>query len=454
MSVIVVGLNHKTAKLALRERASWPEGEIPSALRRLVTLPGVQEAAILATCNRVEVYAAVESPARDAQRIREWWGEGRGLGPHLEESGYLYVDGEAAGHLFAVAAGLDSLVLGETQILGQVRHAYRVAQLAGTLGKNLYELFDRALTAAKRVHTETALSRRPASVPHAAVELIRRIFPDLERRSVLVVGAGRTAALAARQLAAGHPGRWVIANRTRAHALPLAEELGAELAGLEALESLLGEVDVVLTATSSPHLLVTREMVARATERREHPLFLVDIAVPRNVDPQVRSLEGVYLYVIDDLQVLVARELEAKAREAARARAILGEEVDAFREWQASQSVIPLVRALVEKAEEIRRAEMEKTLHRLPGLGERERQALDQLTASIVHKLLHDPIEQLKEGALRPEGGDLAEIFGRLFRLAPEPQAGGPGAEAGSAREPAAAASGGTALRGVERRAP
>ncbi|MDI3297721.1 MAG: glutamyl-tRNA reductase [Bacillota bacterium] len=440
MSVVVVGLNHKTAKLALRERASWSEAEIPSALRALVTLPGVHEAAILATCNRVEIYAAVDSPAREAGRIRAWWGDGRGLGPHLEESGYLYVDAEAAGHLFSVTAGLDSLVLGETQILGQVRQAYRTAQLAGTLGKNLYELFDRALAAAKRIHTETALSRTPVSVPHAAVELIRRIFPDLRQRAALVVGAGRTAALAARQLAAGQPGRLVIANRTPARAGALAREVGAEAAGLEALDPLLGQVDVVLTATSSPRLLVTREMVARALENRERPLFLVDIAVPRNVDPQAGSLEGAYLYVIDDLQVLVARELEARAREAARARAIVAEEVAAFGEWQASQSVVPLVRDLVRRAEAIRQAELEKTLHRLPELDERQRQALEQLTGSIVHKLLHDPIESLKQSASRPEGAELAGAFRRLFRLEEVEGASGQAPAAGTGRAEAGGA--------------
>ncbi|MBX5464530.1 MAG: glutamyl-tRNA reductase [Clostridia bacterium] len=436
MSIVVVGLNHKTARLAVRERASWPEEEIPAALRGLAALPGVHEAAILATCNRVEIYAAVENPAREAGRIRAWWGDGRGLGPHLEESGYVYVDAEAAGHLFAVAAGLDSLVLGETQILGQVRHAYRLAQLAGTMGKNLYELFDRALATAKRVHTETALSRTPASVPHAAAELVRGIFPDLAERALLVVGAGRTAALAARQLAAARPGRLIIANRTPARAAALAAELGAEAAGLEALEALLAQADVVLTATSAPRLLVTREMVARALVGRQRPLFLVDIAVPRNVDPQAGSLEGAYLYVVDDLQVLVARELEARARETARARALVAEEVEAFREWQASQNVVPLVRRLVDRAEGVRRAELEKTFHRLAGLDERERQALEQLTASIVHKLLHDPIEALKEGASHPEGADLAAAFRRLFRLEEE---GGEADEAGGRREAAAA---------------
>ncbi|MCG0238082.1 MAG: glutamyl-tRNA reductase [Firmicutes bacterium] len=424
MHLIALGMNHRTAPVELRERLAFSAPELPAALTRLAALDEVAEVVLLSTCNRTEVYATVTAPAQAAARLAATLAELRGL-PAEAITPFLYrhEELEAVRHLFRVAAGLDSMVLGETQILGQVRDAYRQAAETGVVGKYMHHLMHQALAAAKRAHTETAISEMPVSVPYAAVELAKKLFQSLQGRTVLCIGAGEMAELTVRHLVAAGVGQILVANRTLERAEKLAGAFGGRAIPLEAVPGALQEVDVVISSTGAEGYLLTREMVERALRaRRGRPIFLFDIAVPRDVDPAVGELEGAFLYNIDDLEQVVAQNLQERAREAVRAEAIVAEEVERFQAWLNTQAVVPTIRQLREKADRIRQAELQRALGRLPNLSDRERKVIEALTVAIVNKILNDPTQELKrlaEDGGRGEARAAAALVARLFRLEP-----------------------------------
>jgi glutamyl-tRNA reductase len=334
-------------------------------------------------------------------------------------AGYLYrhADGDAVRHLFRVATGLDSLILGEPQILGQVKDAYEVAEAAKSLGPSLAALRNRCLSAAKRARSETRIGENAVSVSSVAVELARKIFGSLKDRVVLLVGAGKMSELSARHLVDGGARATVLGGRTFQRAEELAATLGGQAAPFEALQAELAKADVVISSTGAPHTVIRREDVAAAVRSRRRPLFLIDIAVPRDIEPAVRDLANVFLYDLDDMKAVAEANLRERRKEAAAAEAIVDAEVRAFLEWQKSLDVAPLLADLRQRAETIRRAEVERARHRLGPLNPDQEAALDAATTAIVNKLLHPPTAHLKEVAKNGRASEVVELVRRLFGL-------------------------------------
>ncbi len=427
MSLLLVGTSYQRAPVELRELLAYDPGLRREALGRLGSTGS--EAAVLSTCNRTEVYGVSAEPAELEERIYGELADLSGLS-HSELSPALYsVSDEAAAlHLFRVAAGLDSMVPGEAQILGQVREAYEAARETDTTGATLHRLFRQALRVGKRVRTETAIGENPASVSSAAAQLAERVFENLAGRRILLLGAGKTADLTAANLISRGVGEIVVANRTPERAEALARRFDGRAVGLDAVEAELVRADVVVASTGSQALVVTAAQVERAMKaRRGRPIFFIDIAVPRDVDPAVIELEGCYLYDIDDLERVVAESVAGRREEAVRAEAIVSEEANAFRAWQLSLDVVPAISSLRARAESIRREELRRAEGRLAPLSPSQRQAVEALTSQIVAKLLHQPTVRMKEAAAGAEGVLYADAVRHLFGL---------GDDAGQARKP------------------
>jgi glutamyl-tRNA reductase len=407
MSVVLVGISHHQAPVDLRERAAL---DLPRAADLAARLAGPDgEAVCLSTCNRTELYLADES-GEDAERRAEaaLLALETELGPAL----YRLRDEAAALHLFRVAAGLDSMVPGEGEILGQVRSAHD----AGATGPILDRLFRQALHAGKKVRAQTAIGESPASVASAAAALAEQVFGDLSGRSVLVVGAGKVGELALRSLVSRGATISFVANRTLDRAAELAEQFGAEAVPLERIDRELERADVVLSSTSASEWILTRDQVARALPARKgRSLFLIDLAVPRDLEPGIHDLEGCYLYDIDDLEAVVAETLAGRRREAEQAEAIVAAEADRFREWQASLDVVPAIASLRARAEEIRAAELRRAK-----LNDSERRAAESVTAAVLNKLLHLPTVRMKEAAAAADGVLYADAVRHLFGLEDE----------------------------------
>jgi glutamyl-tRNA reductase len=417
MRLVLVGTSYQRAPVELRELLAYDPALRRAALGRLST--GGAEAAVLSTCNRTEVYGVTAEPGELEEGI---YGELSGLSglSHSELAPALYTvtDEAAAVHLFRVAAGLDSMVPGEAQILGQVREAYEAAREADTTGPTLHRLFRQALRVGKRVRNETAIGENPASVSSAAAQLAERVFADLEGRRILLLGAGKTADLTAANLISRGVGEIVVANRSPERAEALARRFGGRAVGLDAVEPELARADVVVASTSSQGFVLTAAQVERAMkERRGRPIFFIDIAVPRDVDPAVIELEGCYLYDIDDLERVVAESVAGRREEAVRAEAIVSEEADAFRAWQLSLDVVPAISSLRARAESIRREELERAQGRLASLSPSQRRAVEALTSQIVAKLLHQPTVRMKEAAAAADGVLYADAVRHLFGL-------------------------------------
>jgi glutamyl-tRNA reductase len=407
MSVVLVGLSHHQAPVALRERAAL---DLERSRELARTLAGEQgEAVCLSTCNRTELYLAEES-AEAAERKAEaaLLALEEELGPAL----YRLRDEAAALHLFRVAAGLDSMVPGEGEILGQVRAAHD----AGATGPILDRLFRDALHAGKKARTETAIGESPASVSSAAAALAEQVFGELDGSAVLVIGAGETGELAAKSLMARGARIAFVANRSIERAQELAQRFGGTALALENIADNLEHVDVVVASTSKPGFVLTREQVEpKLGKRRGRPLFLIDVAVPRDLDPTIHTLDGCYLYDIDYLEDVVAETLAGRRREAERAEAIVAEEAERFRAWQASLDVVPTIASLRARAEAIRSAELSKAK-----LSDEQREAVDSITAQIVNKLLHLPTVRMKEAAAAADGVLYADAVRHLFGLEDE----------------------------------
>ena len=410
----VVGLSHKTAPIEVRERVAFAEDALAAALRRLVGVPGVGEAMIVSTCNRVELYAGVDDAAA-LEALRRFLIDERSLPSSLHAHLYAHDGTDALRHLFRVASSLDSMVVGESQILGQVKDAYAIALDAGTLGPVLQRAVPRAFALAKRVRTETDVARNSASVASAAVDLAQQIFGDLKGRHVLVVGAGKMGDLSARHLKAAGIGELSVVNRTEARAVELAAKLGGKAAPWDDLDRLLTKVDIVLCSTGATEPVLRRDRVAKAMRvRKGRWLFFIDIAVPRDVDPDVGSVENVYLYDVDALERVVAQNRAARAGEAAEAEAMVDDELKRYHAHELSLGAVPTIKLLRARFLEVALAEVERSAARV---GDKDRAAMQAMAEAIVNKLLHVPLTKLKKEAAERPDSDLPALVRALFDL-------------------------------------
>ncbi len=410
----IVGVSHKTAPIEVRERVAFAEDKLPDALQKLVTVPGVGEAMIVSTCNRVELYAGVDDKAAMEQLMRFLIDE-RQLPSSLRAHVYAHDGHDAIRHLFRVASSLDSMVVGESQILGQVKEAYAAALEAGTLGPVLQRAVPRAFALAKRVRTETDVAKSSASIASAAVDLAAQIFGELRGRHVLVVGAGKMGDLSARHLKAAGIGELSVINRMHARAVELAEKLGGNAAPWEEFDRLLHKVDIVLCSTGATEPVVRRDRIAKAMRARKGRwLFFIDIAVPRDVEPEVGEVENVYLYDVDALEKVVAQNRAQRQNEAAEAEAMVDAELKRFREHEQSLGVVPTIKLLRARFLEVALAEVERSAARV---GDKERAVLQQMAEAIVNKLLHTPLTKLKKEAAERPDSELPALVRGLFDL-------------------------------------
>jgi glutamyl-tRNA reductase len=419
MDIVVLGLSHKSAPVALREKLAFPADRLEDALGQIVRLPGVAEGLVVSTCNRVELVAAAQSQGHALPAMRRFLEESRGVDPEaLAEHAYEHAGPAAVRHLFRVASSLDSMVIGEPQILGQVKDAYGAAQKAGTLGPLLDRCFARAFAVAKRVRTETAIAAGAASVSSVAVDLAERIFGGLEGRLVLIIGAGEMADLAARHLHGSGAADILCVNRTYERAVELAARVEGQARRWEELDGLLATVDIVISSTGSPDPILDVKRVERAMKaRRQRSLFLIDIAVPRDIEAACGDLDNVFRFDVDDLEKVVAENLKERQKEAQRAERIVEAETVEFMTWLGRQGVVPLIKQLRERFTGVAQGEVQRTLGNLPHLGERERRSLQAMADAIVNKLLHGPTTTLKREA-GSDGEALCAATRRLFDLA------------------------------------
>ena len=424
MKMILLGMNHRSAPIEVRERLAVDDpGPL---LQKLVDSDDIEEAVLFSTCNRVEVLALTRSLESARHRLRAFFKrdlvrDGHSVDFDFDEVTYEYRDGEAVSHVLRVASALDSMVVGEPQILGQTKDAYRAAVECGACGPILGRLFQHAFSTAKRVKTETRIGERPVSVARVAVDLAKQIFERFDEKRALLIGAGEMGEMALRTLKKHGLESICIANRTPERAEALAAQFGATAHGLDELETLLGDADVVITSIGGDTPILTLDLVSRVLRNRRHrPLFVIDIGVPRNADPAIDAIDNLYRYDLDDLGSMVSENAEQRAREAERAAAIVVEEQQRFDGWFAALRAVPTIRHLRDRAESIRSCELERALARLD-LGDTEQAAVDALTKSIVNKILHAPISRLKREAEREEGMAYLEVARVLFELDDEP---------------------------------
>jgi glutamyl-tRNA reductase len=411
MSIVLVGLNHKTAPVEVRERLAFTDEACGDSLRALVDGEVVREGLIVSTCNRVEVLASATGHhgADAAERLSRFLGNVRSI-PFEAFSGHLYThaDDAAVRHVFRVAASLDSLVVGEPQVLGQVRHAYSLAVEAGTAGRVLHKLIHQALHVAKRVRNETGIAASAVSISYTAVELGRKIFGSLKGATVLLVGAGEMAELAAQHLASAGATRVLVANRTYQTAQQLAVKFGGEAVEFDTLEEHLASADIVICSTGAQSYVITREMAERARQsRRNRPAFFIDISVPRNIDPAVAKLGNLFVFDIDDLEAVVASNIREREREAERAELIVESEVMQFQQALRNLDIGPTVGALKEKLRGIAREEFQRQRGRLGELTPAQEQAIEAMLMSAVNKISHPVIHRMRRSY---DSGEDAEV--------------------------------------------
>lgn len=427
MQLIVVGLNHRTAPVSLLERLAIDEDDLSKALHQLLNYEHILEGAVLSTCNRVEVYATVTKFHGGAQDIRNFFAEFCHVAPEdFSDHMYTFHEEGALRHLFRVASGIDSMVIGESEILGQVKRAYGFAEEEGTTGRSLAAALRHALRTGKRARTETAIGREAVSVSTAAIDLARRALPDgnLTGKRIAVVGAGKMGRMTARALRGAGAEHVTVVNRTGERAEAIAQEFDTVARDLEALPEVLRETDILLCSTTSPQPVVTASVVEGAmTGRDERPLFIVDIAVPRDVEPAVGDVPHVILRDIDDLRSVVELNLGSRVGEIARVEELVAQEVDRFVAWERADELAPTIAALVEKADAVRAAELQRSASRLKDLTPSQREAVDHLSRRLVAKLLHLPIKRLKDLGVSKQNQMQVAALRELFELDDEPEA-------------------------------
>jgi glutamyl-tRNA reductase len=419
MHIIVAGLNYRTAPVSIREKFAFAEADLPQAVMELKNTKSIMECVIVGTCNRTELYVVVDRQHLCGHYLRgfleKWFGVPREeFGSHM----YIYENEQAIEHLFRVTSGLDSMVIGETQILGQVRDAFLLAQQEKTTGIVFNTLFKQAVTLAKRAHTETGIGENPVSVSYAAVELGKRIFGSYEKKKVLIIGAGKMSELTVKHLYASGADKVIVVNRTFSRAQELAEKFNGIPSTMDKLLQHLEEADIVISSTGAKDLVLTKEQVAFVLQkRRSRPLFMIDIAVPRDLDPALGQLPNVFLYDIDNLQTIVNNHLLERQKAAVMIEEMIRTEMEVFEQWTKTLGVSPVIQALQTKANAVHEETMDSLMKKLPDLSERELKVIHKLTKSIVNQMLRDPIIRIKEMAAERDGDEALEFFTQIFAL-------------------------------------
>lgn len=419
MNFWITGVNHKNAPVEVRERLAFDEGTLPAALRQLQQRPGFQEGLILSTCNRVEIALASDDTLHAELAIDQFLADTRSVDRAWVRP-YLYrFDGrEAIRHLFRVAASLDSMVVGEPQILGQLKSAYAIAKHQGAVSGFMDTLLTRAFNVAKRVRSETAIGATAVSISYAAVELAREIFGSLEEKRVMLVGAGKMSEAAARHLKRCGASHIFVTNRTQERAREMAQLFQGKIVEYTEFIGFLPEIDIVIASSGAPHFILTADAMRKVIEaRRNRPVFLIDIAVPRNIEPAVNALDNVFLYDIDDLQKVVDTNLRGRMQEAEDAEIIIGEEVERMVSRLKTREVAPTIVSLQEQLESVRVAELARHRNKFGSITREQEEALELLTRSIVNKIAHGPISELRKQAAQPEGHHFISAIRRIFRL-------------------------------------
>ncbi|MBI4682034.1 MAG: glutamyl-tRNA reductase [Nitrospirae bacterium] len=414
MEILVVGLNHKTAPIEVREKIAFDGPKLDQAVNILKTSDVVKENIILSTCNRVEIYAGVNEVNAGIEGIKDFISDFHKVPKDLlDKSLYIHKGQEAIRHMYRVASSLDSMVVGEPQLLGQLKDAFDSALKNKTTGVYLNRLMRKSVSVAKRIRTETKIAASAVSISFAAVELAKKIFGDLSAKAFMLIGAGEMAELAARHLINSGVKDVYVTNRTIARAEELAREFHGKVVMFEDYTMELKHSDIVICSTGAPHYILMKDQVHKIMkERKQKPMFIIDISVPRNIDPQINDLDNVYLYDVDNLQGIIDTNIQERAKEAEKAEQIVDEEIWSFLKWTAALTATPTIVALRNKAEEIRKNEVEKTLMKMGPMEEKTIRAIEQLTSSIVNKLIHPPT-----AALKAEEEDKEQMLGIIQKL-------------------------------------
>ncbi len=419
MHIVIVGLSHKTAPVEIREKLAFAPTAMERPLRQMLELSTIAEGLIVSTCNRVELCAATKEPEAAIIELRRFLAEYHEIGSdEINDSLYDYQGEEAIRHLFRVASSLDSMVLGEPQILGQIKTAYGYAAEFKTAGLILNRFLHKAFSVAKRVRTETAIASNAVSVSFAAVEMARKIFDRLDDKAVMIIGAGEMCELAARHFVSNGVSKVLVTNRTFERAEKLAAEFQGKAVPFDSFVDHLAEVDIVMTSTGAPNFILGQRQMEEVLKRRKNrPMFLIDIAVPRDIDPKVNKLDNAYLYDVDDLQDVVQANLKERKKEAGKAEAIVEQEIGQFYLWLGNLEVKPTIISLRNKLEEIRRQELEKTFNNLKDLSSKQRSSIEAMAGAIINKILHQPTTVLKRTQNDSSGENYIDAVRALFDL-------------------------------------
>ena len=419
MKILTVGLSHKTAPVELREKLSFDKGEIPACLASLVAQPAIDGGVILSTCNRVEIYTVTADLAKAFQNIQNWLAQNRQVERQLlDDHLYMHEDLAACRHGFRVAASLDSMMVGEPQILGQLKEAYQEAVAAKTTNFFLNKYFQATFSTAKRVRSETTIAENAVSISYAAVELAKKIFGDLSGHSCLLIGAGEMCELAARHMIASGVTEVLVTNRTESRAANLATQLGGQSFPLPTLAENLHRADIILASTGSPDYLISAQMVKDAVKRRRHkPMFFIDIAVPRDLDPEIASVAGAYLFDIDDLEQTISTNKKIRDQAAAEAELIIDAEIINFTAWQSSLTSVPTIVALKKQLEDLRDQQLAATLANWPDHTAADKKRVEDMARLMVNKILHNPMTNLRKIANEEDAGLYVDTVRKLFSL-------------------------------------
>lgn len=417
MNILVIGLNHKTASIDIREKVAFDGPKLGEAVDILKAFPEIRENIILSTCNRVEIYVNAVDSTSGIESIKKFIADFHNIyRESLDKALYVYSGENTLRHIFRVTSSLDSMIVGEPQILGQLKDAFDFALKRKSTGVVLNKLMKKAISVAKRIRTETKIGESAVSISFAAVELAKKIFENLSTKSFMLIGAGEMAELAARHLINNGVKDVLVTNRTYERAEELAREFNGKAVEFDKFIQELLHTDIVICSTGAPNYILIKEQMHKIMrQRKNRPVFIIDISVPRNIDPEINDIDNVYLYDIDDLQGIVVTNIQERSKEAEKAERIVDEEVESFLKWQASLSAVPTIVALKDKADAIRREELEKTLRKLEGLEEKEIKSIESLTSTIVNKLIHLPTAALKSEI--EDKDTMVDIVNRIFDL-------------------------------------
>lgn len=417
--ILAVGLNYRTAPVEIRERFSVSQQELPLALHQLKQTNGILECVIVATCNRTEIYVIMDRLQVCGHTVRTFMANWFGVPiQQFEDHLYILEDDAALEHLFRVTSGLDSMIIGETQILGQVRDAFLLAQKEKATGTLFNQMFKQAVTMAKRAHAETSIGEHAVSVSYAAVELGKRIFGHFQDKHVMIAGAGKMSELTVKHLHANGVSRITVVNRTLSRAEQLARQFNGEACTLEQMYERLSDIDIMISSTGSEGYVLTKEQVEHVMQKRkQRPLFLIDIAVPRDLDPALNELTNVFLYDIDDLEGIVESNLELRRQESMTIERMIQEEKQLYDQWYRTLGIVPAIRALQEKSAAVHEQVINNLWNKLPHLDDHDRKVIRKLTGSIVNQMLQDPIKRIKDMAAERSGTEAVEMFAHIFAL-------------------------------------